>query len=104
MVFLVVRTEKVLCLSLFSAGQLNPPSNSFATVLWYTRISWGILYFKLHILCIFTYTSPLHTSCLFSIPSNIHIVNAECPKGICLPTFVADNVSFLNYFYIYPFF
>ena len=44
----------------------------------------------------FMQPSPLYTSCLFYIPSNVHNVDSEYLQVICLPTFVLDNFSELH--------
>ena len=36
---------------------------------------------------------PLYASCLFSIPSTVHIVDIEYPLRICSPTFIVDTFS-----------
>ena len=38
-------------------------------------------------------SSPLYTSCLYSIPSNVHIVGIEYTQGICPPTFAVNDFS-----------
>ena len=38
-------------------------------------------------------TSPLYASCLYFVPWNVHIIDIECPQGICLPIFVMDDFS-----------
>ena len=35
--------------------------------------------------------SPLYTLCLFSIPSNVHILDIEYSQGMCSPIFIADD-------------
>ena len=40
---------------------------------------------------VFIQSSPPYTSCLFSIPSNVHTKDTEYPQGICSPTFVMDD-------------
>ena len=35
----------------------------------------------------------LYTSCSFSIPLNVHIVDIEYPRRVYSPTFVVDNFS-----------
>ena len=30
---------------------------------------------------------------MFSIPSNVHMADIECPQGLCVPTFVVDHFS-----------
>ena len=35
--------------------------------------------------------SPLHTSSLFSVPSNSHIVDTEYPKAMRLPIFAVRS-------------
>ena len=42
---------------------------------------------------IFMVSSILYTSCLFSIPSRVYIVDTEYLQGICSPIFVVDNIS-----------
>ena len=37
--------------------------------------------------------SPLYTSCLSSLPSNVHIVDIEYPQEICSPIFVVNDFS-----------
>ena len=41
----------------------------------------------------------LYIVCLFSTPSNVHIVSIEYTQGICSPTFLAYD--FTNLFYIF---
>ena len=41
----------------------------------------------------FMQSSPLYTSCLFSIPSNDHMIDTEFPQGMCSATFVVDDFS-----------
>ena len=41
----------------------------------------------------FMQSSPLDTSCLFSMFLNDDIVDNEKPNGICLPTFVVNEFS-----------
>ena len=38
-------------------------------------------------------SSPLDTSCLFSMFLNDDIADTEKPNGICLPTFVVNEFS-----------
>ena len=38
-------------------------------------------------------STPLYTSCLFSVPSNVHIIDTEYPQGMCSPIFVVVNFS-----------
>ena len=41
----------------------------------------------------FIQSSPLYKSFLFSIPSNVHVVDTEYPQGICSPTIVGNDFS-----------
>ena len=40
----------------------------------------------------FMQSSPLYTLALISIPSNVYIVDNECPQAVCSPTFVLNDV------------
>ena len=40
----------------------------------------------------FKQTSPLYTSCLFSISSNVRIIDIEYYQGICSPPFAVDDL------------
>ena len=65
---------------------------------WYCFLLFKVNY--LYCVCIMKHSqnffmqySPLHTSCWFSIPSHVHIVDTEYPQEICSPTFVVDDLS-----------